>query len=506
MRTRIFRFALLSILVLASAAALTAQERRPLKVDDLFALRNVGDPRVSPDGQWVAYTVSQMNEKKDNADTDIYMAPMAGGDAIRLTTSEKPESSPRWSPDGRYLGFLSARDGEKTQVWLLPRGGGEATRLTDLEGGVSSFAWSPDSTRLALVATDPDPDEAEGDEAKKEEKAPKPVVITRLQFKRDTIGYLDNLRDHVYVFDVAAKTAMQVTEGPYDDSSPVWSPDGQSIAFVSNRTKEPDANENSDIFLIAAKPGQTPRALTTSPGTDTSPAFTPDGQFVVYVAGGDVKDMWYATNNVAVVPVAGGAPRVLTAGLDRNVSSPTPTPDGAAVLFGLEDEGSQHLARVPLAGGPVTRVVDGDRDVSRFDVGKQGRDRGARERDGVPVRGLRRAERPARAHHARERRVPLRHRARVRRALQGEEPGRHDDRRLPDAAARRRRRPRSCRPSSASTAARSASSPRPSTSSGRSSPRRATRSSPRTRAARRAAAATSPTRSGPTGATRTSRT
>ncbi len=373
MRSRSSRFALVSVLALVSAVTLGAQERRPLKVDDIFALKNVGDPQISPDGQWVAYTVSQMNEKKDNADTDIYMAPMAGGAAIRLTTSEKPESSPRWSPDGRYLGFLSSREGDESQVWLLPRGGGEATRLTDLDGGVSSFAWSPDSTRLVLVAHDPDPDQAKGDEAKKkEEKAPKPVVITRLQFKRDTIGYLDNLRDHVYVFDVAAKTAMQVTDGPYDDSSPVWSPDGQSIAFVSNRTKEPDANENSDIFLIAAKPGQTPRALTTSPGTDSSPAFTPDGRSVVYVAGGAVKDMWYATNNIAVVPVAGGAPRVLTPGLDRNVSSPTPTPDGAAVIFGLEDEGSEHLARVPVAGGPIARIVDGDRDVSRFDVGKQG--------------------------------------------------------------------------------------------------------------------------------------
>jgi dipeptidyl aminopeptidase/acylaminoacyl peptidase len=339
MRTRIFRFVLLPILAVLSTVSLGAQERRPLKVDDIFALKNVGDPQISPDGQWVAYTVSQMNEQKDNADTDIYMAPMAGGEALRLTTSQKPESSPRWSPDGRYLGFLSSREGGKSQVWLLPRGGGEATRLTDLDGGVSSFAWSPDSTRLVLVAHDPDPDEVNGkDEAKKEEKAPKPVVITRLQFKRDTIGYLDNLRDHVYVFDVAAKTAMQVTEGPYDDDSPTWSPDGESIAFVSNRTKEPDANENSDIFVIAAKPGQTPRALTTSPGTDTSPAFTP----------------------------------VLTPGLDRNVSNPTPTPDGAAVIFGLEDEGSQHLARVPVAGGPIARIVDGDRDVYRFDVGKQG--------------------------------------------------------------------------------------------------------------------------------------
>jgi dipeptidyl aminopeptidase/acylaminoacyl peptidase len=372
MPTRAFRFAAFLLLIAAFVTAPHAQQRRVLTVDDLFAFGSVNDPRVSPDGQWVAYTVSRMDLKKDSADTDIYMSPVDGGPAVRLTTSEKPETSPRWSPDGRYLGFLSSRDGKKTQVWLLPRTGGEATRLTDFKGGVSSFEWSPDSTRLAIVASDPDPDET-GEEAKEEAKAPKPIVVTRLQFKRDGQGYLNDLRDHVYVFDIAARQSIQVTKGPYDDGSPVWSPDGRSIAFVSNRTREPDSNENSDIFLVDAQADATPRALTTSPGSDSSPAFTPDGRFVVYEAGGDPADMWYGTNSVAVAPVAAdGTPRLLTADLDRNVSNPTPTPDGTAILFVLEDAGNSHLARVPVGGGAVERVVAGERDISRFDVGRSG--------------------------------------------------------------------------------------------------------------------------------------
>jgi len=369
---KMLRPALVMALVLAFVPGPTAQEQRLLTVDDLFALKNVGDPRVSPDGAWVAYTVSQMDLKKDNSDTDIWMAPLQGGEPLRLTTSDKSESSPRWSPDGRYLGFLSGRDGKKSQVWLLPRAGGEAFRLTEFKSGVSSFDWSPDSSRLVIVSTDPDPDDTDDEKAGDAEKAPKPIVVTRLQFKRDGQGYLNDLRSHVYVFDVASKKSEQITNGPYDDRSPVWSPDGQTIAFVSNRTPEPDANDNTDIFVVAAKPGQTPRALTTSPGADSGPAFTPDGKFVVYEAGGDPKDMWYDTNGVAVVPVAGGEPRLLTPDLDRNVSGPTPTPDGAAVLFALEDEGNTHLARVPLAGGAIERVVGGEHDVGRFDVGPKG--------------------------------------------------------------------------------------------------------------------------------------
>jgi dipeptidyl aminopeptidase/acylaminoacyl peptidase len=347
-----------------------AQQPRPLTPDDIFAFKTVSDPQVSPDGAWIAYTVSQMDQKKDASDTDIYMVPVSGGDPIRLTASDKAETTPRWSPDNRFLAFLSGRDGGKSQVWLLDRRGGEAVVLTDLKGGVSSYEWSPDSTRLAIVSPDPDPDAEERE--KNKDAAPRPIVIKRLQFKRDGSGFLNDLRSHVYVFDVAKKTSAQLSRGPYDDGSAVWSPDGKSIAFVSNRSEEPDANFNTDIFIVAADGTGEPRRVTSSEAAESSPLFTRDGQSIVHTLGGNPKDIWYATNNIAVTPVGGGASRVLTAKLDRNVSGVHLSGDGSSVLFLLEDRGNTHLARVPLSGGAIERVVAGERDIAQFDIGARG--------------------------------------------------------------------------------------------------------------------------------------
>ncbi|HEX4965967.1 MAG TPA: S9 family peptidase [Thermoanaerobaculia bacterium] len=370
-------FSGLSLAALLTLPLAAAEEIRPLKVDDIFALKSVSDPRISPDGLWVAYTVRWLDPKEDNSDSDIYMLPFKGGAPVRLTSSPKAESRPRFSPDGRWLAFLSGRDGKHAQVWLLDRRGGEAVKLTDYKSDVSDLAWSPDGKRLALVVGDVDPDEHDDDKAEGAgsggaDKTPKPIVIHRLQFKRDGEGYLRELRQHLYVYDVAAKTSIQVTSGAYEDSDPNWSPDGRWLAFTSNRTQEPDANDNSDVYVVEAKAGQTPRAVTTSPGTDRSPAFSPDGKSIVYLAGGDPKDIWYATNSVAVVPVAGGQPRLLTQSLDRNVEDPHFSPDGKFIYFLLEEGGNEHLARVPTAGGPVERTVDGERSIQTFDVGAKG--------------------------------------------------------------------------------------------------------------------------------------
>ncbi|HET7746624.1 MAG TPA: S9 family peptidase, partial [Vicinamibacteria bacterium] len=361
----------LLLLVLASTSA-TAP--RPLRVDDVYALRETADVQVSPDGRSAAFTVATKQMKEDETDTDVYLAPLAGGEAVRLTTSAKPERSPRFSPDGRWIAFLSGREGgKKTQVWLIPTTGGEATKLTEYRSGVSGLAWSPDSGRLALVVSDPDPDAVDEDEEGAAKKAkPKPVVIRRLQFKRDEDGYLRELRDHIHVFDLASRTGTQVTWGPYDDAAPAWSPDGRHIAFVSNRTADPDRNQDTDVFVVEARAGAEPRRLPTGPGRDLAPAWSPDGRDIAYVAGGDPKDMWYGPSHVAVIAAAGGEPRALTRTLDRNVSEPRFTPDGRHVLFLLEDGGRQHLARVPAGGGAATRLVEGDRDVKDFDLGRSG--------------------------------------------------------------------------------------------------------------------------------------
>src|SRR6185503_643941 len=203
------RRALVSLVALASALPALAQQRA-LRVDDLFALKNVGDPRLSPDGQWVAYTVQSLDAKDDQSDTDIYLAPFAGGEPLRLTGSKKPETSPRFSPDGKWIAFLSAREGKKTQVWLLPLQGGEATRLTDFKASVSALEWSPDGERLALVIADVDPDDPDNASGEADRpRAAKPIVVRRLQSKRDGQGYLRELRRHVHLFDVKAKSSVQ---------------------------------------------------------------------------------------------------------------------------------------------------------------------------------------------------------------------------------------------------------------------------------------------------------
>jgi dipeptidyl aminopeptidase/acylaminoacyl peptidase len=366
---------LLSILPLA--AATSTAETRPLRPGDIYALRDVDDPQLSPEGKWVAYTVTRRDEKEDESDADLYMSPLSGGPAVRLTAGKKSEKSPRWSPDGRWLAFLSGREGKKTQVWLMSREGGEAVKLTDYKASVSSLAWSPDSRRLALIVSDVDPDDPDaGDDDEKaddKKKAPKPIVLHRLQFKRDYEGYLRDVRSHVHVFDVAAKTSFALTSGSYDDDDPAWSPDGRWIAFTSKRTKgDPDASRDSDIFVVEARAGAEPRSLATGPGGDQHAAWSPDGASIVYEAGGDPKDLWYGANHAAVVAVAGGAPRALTASLDRNIGQPRFSPDGRFVYFLLEDGGNRHLARVLAAGGPVERVAGGERDISAFTVSSKG--------------------------------------------------------------------------------------------------------------------------------------
>ncbi|HEX4378956.1 MAG TPA: hypothetical protein VH022_02900, partial [Candidatus Acidoferrum sp.] len=236
---------------------------RAITLEDLFAIHPVEGARISPEGKWVAYTVTTTSLAKDEDEQRIWMAPFAGGDAIALTAEGVSSGHPEWSPDGKYLAFLSARKGETTQVWLLNRLGGEATQLTDFPQAVDSLAWSPDGKRLCLVMRDASRDDREaakdreeekesGEKVEKEKRAAKPWVIDRLQFKADEVGYLDHRRTHLYVFDVASKKSTQVTAGDYDDASPAWSPDGTKLAFSSNRTADPDRNYNDDVWVVAA--------------------------------------------------------------------------------------------------------------------------------------------------------------------------------------------------------------------------------------------------------------
>ncbi|MEO7962909.1 MAG: S9 family peptidase, partial [Gemmatimonadaceae bacterium] len=362
-----------ALLIAVTASDARAQATRTIVPGDVYRLRDVGAPRISPDGAWIAYTVTTVDSTKDKSDTDVWMVSWDGQRTLRMTSSPEDEGNPRWSPDNRYLSFVSGRfESKGGQLWLLDRAGGEAVKLTDLKGGVDDYEWSRDGSRIVVVSHDPDPEEAKPDSLKN--KNPKPIVVDRYAFKRDYTGYLDRQRDHLWVVDVTAKKSVQITTGDFDDSSPCWSPDGKHIAFVSKREgKDPDRENNSDVYIVDATPNATPRRLTTWIGPDGSPAWSPDGSMIVYLQGSEPQLSAYSQDQIAVVSSEGGTPKLLAPTLDRDVGDPTWSTDGKSIYFLLGDDRAMHLASVGVAGGAVSRLLAGRRVVVAYDMAPNGR-------------------------------------------------------------------------------------------------------------------------------------
>jgi len=337
-----------------------APAKRPVNVNDLFRLRTVRDAQIAPDGEWVAYVVGTVDSARDRSNSDLYMVRWDGSRAVQLTFTSEGEGSPRWSPDGRYLSFVASRGTSRSggQIWLLDRAGGEAQKLTDLKSGVSGYEWSPDSKRIVIVAQDPDSAApAVGDSARP--RTAKPIVIDRYHFKQDGQGYLGNRRSHLYVFDVAARKAEQITSGPYGENNASWSPDGRFIAFVSERAADPDRVNDPNVYVMEARVGAEPRQLTTWSGPDGGrPAWSPDGKWLAYLQGSEPQYSAYGLNQLAIVPVDGGAARVLTAALDRPVSQPEWTPDGSEILGLVADDRVAYPVRVRVSDGSVRRLLE----------------------------------------------------------------------------------------------------------------------------------------------------
>ncbi len=361
------------VLMLAALAAVPAMAapQRALTSDDLFQMRDVGDPQIAPAGDWVAYTVKRLDEKEDKSETHIWMARSDGGRTIQLTGRPKEsESAPRFSPDGRYIAFLSGRTDDKKndQLWLMDRAGGEAQKITDFKGGVDDYAWSPDSKRIAIIADDEDKNDT-GD------KTPKPIVIDRFRFMQDVVGYVTTIRSHLYVLDVASHATDILTPGDYYEGMPSWSPDSKSIAFLSKRHPNYDRDANFGLFVIAAQKGAQPRQIAdhaaggadaTTPNGNEYPQFSPDGKTIAFVQDGDPKLIEYAANHLSTVPVSGGAPKALTQTLDRNVGAPQWSADGKSITFLVEDDRTEYLARIDAGGGKVQHIAGGRDSISDY--------------------------------------------------------------------------------------------------------------------------------------------
>ncbi|MEH2318837.1 S9 family peptidase [Nostoc sp.] len=347
-----------------------AQEKRLLTLEDQFAFRQISDPQLSPTGDWIAYTVTNTDLKNETQDKHIYMTSWDASRTLHLTNGKDSEYNPRFSPDGKYLAFISSRESGKQQIWLLNLAGGEAEKISDFADGVSDFVWSGDSKRLAVIASEPAP------ETPFNGKTPPPIVIDLFHFQENGVGFIDKSREHLYVLDLATRKTEILTPGSFNESLPAWSSDSKNIAFVSKRGENSERNNNWDLYVIAAQPGAKARQLTTFSGPDSDPdwgsrpAWSPDGKSIAYLQGGSPKLIEYAVYHLAVIPALGGTPRLLTSSLDRNVVKPHFTKDGKSILFLIEDDGNVHLAKIPVAGGKIERLLAGRRNISNFDLGR----------------------------------------------------------------------------------------------------------------------------------------
>lgn len=363
---------LLLALLPAVLGAQAAPAGRLVTLNDLDSVMDVADPQLSPDGAWVAYTVTSADTTDDDYDSNIWMTSWDGKRTVQLTRTTDDETTPRWSPDGRYLAFLSSRQdtNEVKQLWLLDRAGGEAEQVTHTAGGVEDLAWSPDGKRLVLVISDPDSVE-EGGSDSTWSTTPRPIVIDRFVFKEDYSGYLGRARSHLYLMDLATREVEAlVTDPRYDEESPSWSPAGDRIAFFSRRTGDPDRTYDQGIYVINAVPGSSPRQVVPDSVAANNLdwgwelAWSPDSKEIAYLSAGPPKLIYYAVQKLTVVNVASGVSRVLTPTLDRNCDAPAWSADGKRIRFIVEDDGARQLAEVPAAGGTVKRIIGGRRTIS----------------------------------------------------------------------------------------------------------------------------------------------
>ncbi|HEX8098378.1 MAG TPA: S9 family peptidase [Pyrinomonadaceae bacterium] len=355
------------IVVVACLQAATAQQAaRPFTVDELLKVRRVGDPQVSPDGRWIAYSIAFVDKEANRLLTHIFVVPVEGGSPKQLTTGDRSAASPRWSPDGRRIAFVSARDGED-QVWTVDLASNEFQKVTNLSTGAGDPVWSPDGNWIAFTS-DVYP-ECTTDDCNKarlqkvEQSKVKARTIDRLLY-RHWKGWKEGKRSHVFVISSSGGTARDLTPGDYDappfslggPTDYAFSPDSKELAFARNTDKVEAVSTNSDIFIVAVTGGEARRITGNNQGADSSPLYSPDGRYLAYRSqsrAGYESDRW----RIMLYDRQSGQSRSLTEQLDAWAEGFTFSPDGQKIYFAAGVRGQEPIYSVPVAGGAITKVV-----------------------------------------------------------------------------------------------------------------------------------------------------
>jgi dipeptidyl aminopeptidase/acylaminoacyl peptidase len=329
--------------------------------DIVYQLINVGDPSLSPDGARVAFAKSSIDRESMETHSHVMMMDVDSGEASRFTSGDK-DSGPKFSPGGATLAFLRPDDKGRKQIWSIPTAGGEALKLTDVPGGISDVAWSPDSGSIAFIS-DVDPDLLPDDHDPKID--PRVREVHRIRYRADGIGWRGDAFRHVFVVDVESGETRQITDGEGEDSAPAWSPDGATIAFVSDRGDDREILNRTDAYSVSASGGDIEHL---SDGLNSVAALTwsPDGDAIA-VAGSDVEDASAGWQSWLFALESGRKPRKLT---DDSISPaggyaplvPAPemrwTSDGR-VLFLAGHQGQTTLFSVSLDNEELRQITAG---------------------------------------------------------------------------------------------------------------------------------------------------
>lgn len=328
----------LSILLALSTAS--AQQKRAMTFEDVLAIKGVTDAQISPDGKWIAYTVSSVDMKENAADADIWLVATSGGSAVRLTTSKKNDNQPRWSPDGKRLAFISARE-ERPQIFLISPFGGEGERLTESKTGVQSFQWSPDGRQIAYVAQQ----ELTPEEEKKQKDRDDAVVVDQ------------NFRySRLWIIDIQSKKASVLVKNDYVVSDPQWSLDGSNIAYTATPTPRADDGGLTDIYIVDVKAGKQ-RKLLENDGSDTAPRWSPDSRRIAFLSSND-KIGILAPLKLMMISSEGGTPSQVASNFLYQPGPATWSADERTLYFNSTVRTTSQMFSVPSAGGEPKAVTN----------------------------------------------------------------------------------------------------------------------------------------------------